>query len=153
MTQPRHPAVVHARKRSPLPWVLLAVFLVALGVVLVPKLIGGDSGDDPAPVAASQADPMLTAVDKCDPIKSGLRLSDKNRKLTINGAGKRVLSGLTQDAMTCVMNTLGVPGALSSRMYSTVAADGQLEGEWPGYTVVWTNTEDEGLDLTVTRTS
>ncbi|MEV4637640.1 hypothetical protein AB0J80_09840 [Actinoplanes sp. NPDC049548] len=153
MTQPRHPAVVPARKRSPLPWVLLAVFLVALGVVLVPKLVSSGENDDPAPVAASQADPLLTAVDKCDPVKEGLRLSDKNRKLTVNGSGKKFPVGLSENAMTCVLDTLGVPGALSSRMYSTVPADGQLEGEWPGYTVVWTNDPDKGLDLTVTRTS
>lgn len=153
MTQPRHPAAGHARKRSPLPWVLLAVFLVALGVVLVPKLVSSGQDDDPAPVAASQADPMLTAVDKCDPTKEGLRLSDKNRKLTVNGAGKKFPVGLHDDSMTCVLDTLGVPGALSSRMSSTVSADGQLEGEWPGYSVVWTNDPDKGLDLTVTRTS
>ncbi|UQU63535.1 hypothetical protein COUCH_31710 [Couchioplanes caeruleus] len=150
MTQPRHPAAEHTRKRSPLPWVLLAVFLVALGVVLVPKLIGG--GDEsPAPVAASEADPLLTAADKCDPAKEGLKLSDKNRKLTVNGAGDKFPVGLSDAAMTCVFDTLGVPGALSSRMTSTVGADGQLEGEWPGYTVVWTNDSAKGLDLVVTR--
>lgn len=151
MTQPRHPAVAPTRKRSPLPWVLLAVFVVALGVVLVPRLLDGDDGS-PAPVAASEADPLLTAVDKCDPAKEGLKLSDKNRKLIVNGSGQKFPVGLGDDAMTCVLDTLGVPGALSSRMSSTVGADGQLEGEWPGYSVVWTNDSAKGLDLTVTRT-
>ncbi|WP_106129371.1 hypothetical protein [Pseudosporangium ferrugineum] len=132
---------------------LLAVFVVALGVVLVPKLVGSGGNDDPAPVAASQADPLLTAVDKCDPVKQGLKLSDKNRKLTINGAGKKFPVGLNEDAMTCVLDTIGMPGTLIDRMRSTVSADGQLEGDWPSFTATWTNDADKGLDVTVTRTS
>ncbi|MEV6601643.1 hypothetical protein AB0M36_33030 [Actinoplanes sp. NPDC051346] len=149
MNQHRHPA--HPRKRSPIPWVILAVLLVAGGVVLVPRILDKDTADDPAPVAASEADPMLTVIGKCDPVKRGLKLSDKNRKLTVNGSGKTFPMGLDEPAMTCVMDTLEVPGALSSRMLSTVGADGRLEGEWPGYTAVWTNDPDKGLDLTITR--
>lgn len=139
------------RKRSPLPWVLLAVFVVALGVVLVPRLLGGSDSSAPNPVADAQADPLLTAVDKCDPSKAGLKLSDKNTKLTVNGAGtgSKHAAGLDENQMTCVFDTLGVPGALSERMSGTVEADGRLEGEWPGYTVTWTHSA-AGLDLVVT---
>ncbi|GGQ80114.1 hypothetical protein [Couchioplanes azureus] len=147
MTQHRH-----TRKRSPLPWVFLAVVAVAVGVVLAPKiLLDGEDAGDAAPVAAAEADPMLTVIGKCDPAKQGLKLSDRNRKLTVDGSGKTVLGGLPEQAMTCVMETLQMPGALTARMYSTVPADGRLEGEWPGYTVVWTNDPDKGLDLVVTR--
>jgi hypothetical protein len=141
------------RKRSPLPWVLLAVFVVALGVVLVPRLLGGNDSSSPDPVADSQADPLLTAVDKCDPGKDGLKLSDKNTKLTVNGSGigANYSAGLGKDSMACVFDTLSVPGALSARMSSTVEADGRLEGDWPGYTVSWTNSPAKGLDLVVTR--
>jgi len=44
-----------------------------------------------------------------------------------------------------------VPGALTDRMYGTVEADGELQGEWPGYTVSWTHSPAKGLDLKVTR--
>ncbi|OJF11846.1 hypothetical protein [Couchioplanes caeruleus] len=146
MTQHRH-----TRKRSPILWVFLAVLIVAVGVVLVPKMLLNGEGDDPAPVAASEADPMLTVIDKCDPAKQGLKLSDKNRKLTVDGYGKTTIAGLHEQAMTCVMETLQMPGALTDRMYSTVPDDGRLAGEWPGYTVTWTNDPEEGLDLTITR--
>ncbi|MFI5491704.1 hypothetical protein [Actinoplanes sp. NPDC051859] len=148
----------HARKRNPLPWALVGVFVVALGVVTVPRLVlpaltAGDeaAANGPAPVAAATAEPMLTVIGACDPVKEGLKLSSDNRKLTVNGSGKVYLDGLDQRELACVFDTLRVPGALSSRMSDTVAADGRQQGDWPGYTVVWTHDEDRGLDLTVTR--
>lgn len=151
MTQPRQPAPpTPTRKRSPLPWIILSVFVVALGVVLIPKLLNTDD-DGPLPVAAAEQDPLLLAVEKCDPTKEGVKLADRNRKLIVNGAGEKFPVGLKPDAMACVLNTLDVPVVLSDRMAATVAADGQLQGDWVGYTVVWTNDRAKGLDLTVTR--
>ncbi|AGL15095.1 hypothetical protein [Actinoplanes sp. N902-109] len=133
---------------------LLAVFVVALGVVLVPRLLNGNDSNTPAPVADAHADPLATAVEKCDPAKAGMQLSDSNKKLTINGAGigANYSAGLDEDALNCAFDTLGVPGALSDRMSSTVEADGRLEGEWPGYSVTWTNSKAKGLDMVVTAT-
>ncbi|MET0495571.1 MAG: hypothetical protein ABW000_20790 [Actinoplanes sp.] len=126
------------------------MFVVALGVVLVPRLLNSED-DGPLPVAAAEQDPLLVAVDKCDPAKEGAKLADRNRKLIINGAGEKFPVGLNEDQLACVFSTLDVPVALSDRMASTVSADGQLQGDWPGFTVVWTNDKSKGLDLTVTR--
>ncbi|MFI5932999.1 hypothetical protein [Actinoplanes sp. NPDC051494] len=151
MSHPHETASPTAKKRSPLPWVLFAVFLVALGVVLVPRLLSKPAA--PSPVAESEADPLLVSVGKCDAGKTGLvKVSEQNTKLTVNGAGKSFPVGLDEKAMDCVLETLGIPGALSSRMSTTVGADGRLEGEWPGYSVTWTNDPEKGLDFTVTRT-
>ncbi|GAA3345196.1 hypothetical protein GCM10020358_51320 [Amorphoplanes nipponensis] len=153
MTQPRQPPPApHVRKSSPIPWVIFAVLVVVAGIVLVPKLFGNDSADDgPQPVAAAEQDPLLVAVQKCDPGKDGTKLSDSNRKLTIKGAGVKSPDGLSESAVTCVFDTLQVPGALADRMYGTVAADGKLQGDWPGFTAAWTNDQNEGLTVTVTR--
>ncbi len=155
MTQARQsrqpPPTPHARKRSPLPWLIFAVLVVVGGIVLVPKLLDGNSADNgPLPVAAEEQDPLLVAAQKCDPAKKGVQLSDGNRKLTADGAGQAA-PGLSESAMTCVFETLQVPGALTQRMYGTVAADGQLQGDWPGFTVTWTNDKNKGLHVTVTR--
>ncbi|MEU8231327.1 hypothetical protein AB0C12_17170 [Actinoplanes sp. NPDC048967] len=155
MTQPRQlpPAPVpHVRKRSPIPWVIFAVLVVVAGIVLVPKLLDdGNADNGPQPVAAAEQDPLLVAVQKCDPAKNGMKLSDSNRKLTVKGVGDKSPDGLSASAMTCVFDTLQVPGALADRMYGTVEADGRLQGDWPGYSVSWTNDQNEGLNLTVTR--
>jgi hypothetical protein len=152
MTQPRQPPTQHARKSSPVPWIIAAVLMVAAGIVLVPKFLGDDSEPEgPQPVAAKEQDPMLTAVQNCDPGKKGVELRSSNRKLTVNGAGEKVTEGLSESAMTCVLDTLQVPGALTDRMYSTVAEDGELQGDWPGFTVAWTHDQTKGLDFTVTR--
>ncbi|MFI7544921.1 hypothetical protein [Actinoplanes sp. NPDC049599] len=153
MTQPRQaPPTPHVRKRSPLPWVIFAVLVVVAGIVLVPKLLDDDSADTgPQPVAAAEQDPLLVAVQKCDPAKEGTKLGDQNRQLTVTGIGKKHPNGLSESALTCVFDTLQVPGALADRMYSTVEADGRLQGEWPGFTVSWTNSPTDGLGLTVTR--
>ena len=154
MTRPRQPAPTpHVRKRSPIPWVILAVLVVVAGIVVIPKLIDDDSADNgPQPVAAAEQDPLIVAVQKCDPAKNGAKLANRNRELVINGVGEKSPDGLSDSAMTCVFDTLQVPGALVDRMYGTVEADGRLQGDWPGFTVSWTNSKNKGLDLTVTRT-
>ena len=152
MTQPRQLAPApHVRKRNPIPWVIAGVLLVVAGIILVPRLIDDQAADSPQPVAAAEQDPLLVAVQKCDPAKSGMKLSDNNRTLTVNGAAEKSAKGLTEEAMTCVFDTLQVPGALADRMYGTIADDGQLQGDWPGFSVSWTNNKKQGLDLTVTR--
>ncbi len=153
MTQPRQPPPApHVRRRSPLPWVILAVLIVVAGIILVPKLLDDDGADNgPQPVAAAEQDPLLVAVQKCDPAKNGMKLADNNRTLTVDGAGEKAPDGLSESAMTCVFDTLQVPGALVDRMYGTVEADGRLQGEWPGYAVSWQNSKNNGLELTVTR--
>ena len=104
------------------------------------------------PVVAFHLRPaLLVAVTKCDPTKKGLKLADNNRRLTVNRSGATDKTGVGADALACVFETLQVPGALSDRMLSTTAADGQLRGDWPGYSVTWTNDYPKGLDLTVTR--
>ena len=153
MTQPRQSTPApHARKRSPIPWVIFAVLVVVAGIVLVPRLFGDSSADNgPQPVAAAEQDPLIVAVQKCDPAKKGSTLSDNNRTLTVKGIGDKSPKGLAESAMTCVFDTLQVPGAMAQRMYGTVAADGRLQGDWPGFTATWENDSAKGLRLTVTR--
>jgi hypothetical protein len=152
MTSPQQPVQAHARKRNPLPWILLAVFIVAAGVVLGPRLLGGDQEVSAAPVAESTADPMAQAANKCDPDRKGTKLSDNNSKLTVSGAGEEQASaGISEEALTCILDTLEVPGALSSRIHNTLGEDGLLQGSWPGYKVTWTNNKASGIDLTVVR--
>lgn len=68
----------------------------------------------------------------------------------MDGAGTDSPDGLNKADLTCILESLQVPGALISRMNATVAADGQLQGEWPGFAVAWTH-DEKGLDLVVTR--
>jgi hypothetical protein len=132
--------------------VIFAVLVVVAGIVLVPKLLDDSSADNgPQPVAAAEQDPLLVAVQKCDPAKEGTKLGDQNRRLTVTGVGEKSPDGLSESAMTCVFDTLQVPGALAERMDSTVESDGRLQGDWPGFSVSWTNSQTDGLRLTVTR--
>jgi hypothetical protein len=153
MTQPRQtPPQPHARKRSPLPWIVLSVLLVAAGIVLVPKLLDTNANNGAKTVSDGEQDPLLAAVAKCDPVKRSTKLTKDNTQLEVDGAGeKSPEDGLSESSMACVLDALQVPGALSSRMYSTVADDGELQGDWPGFTVTWTNDKAKGLNLTVTR--
>ena len=152
MTQPRQPAPApHVRKRSPLPWVIFAVLVVVAGIVLLPKLLGEKAEEGPQPVAAAEQDPLLVAVQKCDPAKEGAKLAERNTQLIVNSASDETADGLSEDEVTCIFDTLQVPGALSDRMLGTTGADGRLQGEWPGFTISWTNTTAKGLDFTVTR--
>jgi hypothetical protein len=132
--------------------VIFAVLIVVAGIVLVPKLLDDDPADNgPQPVAAAEQDPLIVAVQRCDPAKKSAKLANRNRELVVDGVGEKSPDGLSDSAMTCVFDTLQVPGALAERMYGTVEADGRLQGEWPGFTVTWTNSEDKGLDVKVTR--
>jgi hypothetical protein len=132
--------------------VIFAVLVLVAGIVLVPKLLDDNSADNgPQPVAAAEQDPLLVAVQKCDPAKEATELGDQNRRLDVTGVGKKSPQGLSESAMTCVFDTLQVPGALADRMLGTVEEDGKLQGDWPGFSASWTNSQTEGLKVTVTR--
>jgi hypothetical protein len=145
----------NARRKGVLPWILLAVFIAALGVVLVPRLIGGGSDEAAAadPVADTSADPLFTAINKCD--SSGGKyavISADTKKLTIRGANAKGKGGLDDKGLSCAFDIIGMPGALATRMKATVKADGELMGSWPGFNVVWTNDPDgAGLVLRMDR--
>ncbi|MEU4215368.1 hypothetical protein [Actinoplanes sp. NPDC026623] len=125
---------------------------MAAGIILVPKLLDTNGNNGAKTVSDGEQDPLLAAVAKCDPVKRSTKLEKNNSVLVVDGAGEKSPNdGLSESSMTCVLDTLQVPGALSSRMYSTVHGDGQLQGDWPGFTVTWTNDKAQGLDLRVTR--
>jgi hypothetical protein len=157
MTEHRAPEPDNARRKGVLPWILLAVFVAALGVVLVPRFIGGDGKSEAAaaaePISDSSADPLFTAINKCDP--SGGKyavISADTKKLTIRGANAKGKNGLDEKGLACVVDTTGMPGAIASWMKRTTKADGQLQTSWPGFNVVWTNDPDkDGLILRMDR--
>lgn len=98
MTHPRQtPPQPHVRKRSPLPWIIFAVLLVAAGIVFVPKLLDSN-GNKQTPVAAGEQDPFLAAIAKCDPVKRATKIVDRNRKLEVDGAGTDSPDGLNKAA-------------------------------------------------------
>lgn len=137
------------RRRGWLPWVIAGVAVVALvAVLVVPRVLDALAGS-PAPAAKQNL--LQAAQESCDRGGSGTRLADGDRTLIVEGAGKDNPSGLSASAIICIFGAVGMPTAVSERVESTRALDGQVEDSWPGYRATWTYHPDAGLNMIVTQ--
>lgn len=140
-----------APRRSWLPWVIAAVAVVALVAVLVVPRVMDALADSGAPTPWAKPNLLKAAQDSCDSGGSGTRLADGDRTLIVDGAGKEDTTGLSASEIICIFGALEMPAAVSERVASTRALDGQMEDSWPGYKATWTYHPDAGLDLIVTQ--
>jgi hypothetical protein len=77
-----------------------------------------------------------------------VEVGDDGRTLTIDGDGEEGL-GMSYEATAELLDALGAPDAIVSRMGQTRALDGTQEGSWEGYEATWTFHPDAGLDIVI----
>jgi hypothetical protein len=146
---PAAPPPSAGRRRGWIPWVIAGAAVVALVAVLVVPRVTDALADSDAPPAKQNL--LKAAQTSCDAGGSGTRLADGDRTLIVEGAGKDNPSGLSASAIICIFGAVGMPTAVSERVESTRALDGQVEDSWPGYRATWTYHPDAGLNMIVTQ--
>lgn len=125
----------------------LVVGLIAAGVVLAALVVGGI-------LFASHmfaADKFDEAQTKCDKQHAGTAVRDDGDTLLINGKGDEDTTGVTPDALKCLISALDAPTAVQAHMYDTRALDGRQEESWDGFTASWSYHPDNGLDLIIRK--
>ncbi|MBP2413057.1 hypothetical protein JOF48_001856 [Arthrobacter stackebrandtii] len=132
-----------AKSRKPLYFGLggLAIGLaVGLTAGMAVVAIGG---------ALGQSDDIPQAVEACSATgMEGVYSMDGGKSLDMQTAGKDS-SGTTITTVACVLNELGAPQSLYSKIDSTRALDGTKSADWPGFTASWSYHPDSGLNIIV----
>ena len=73
--------------------------------------------------------------------------------LDIDGAAGFLGSGAAFPDQQCILDELGAPATVASRMQGTRALDGTQEAEWDDIIVRWTYHPDNGLDSVIEFTN
>ena len=103
-----------------------------------------DFSSEPAPSAA-----LTEAVSSCgvgDTI--GIELGDEGQSLTMDSEGKETYGADFAD-ITCVLEAIGVPDSVSSRMNATRSLDGRLTAEWDEFAASWSYHPDSGMNVVI----
>ncbi|WP_146238779.1 hypothetical protein [Arthrobacter livingstonensis] len=118
--------------------------VAGLIVGLLLGAVGGAVGD-----ALSASNRIDDSVKACSAEGSeGVTVMDKGRSLDMKSSGGDS-TGTSITTVVCILNELGAPESLFSRIDSTRALDGTREAAWDGYTASWTYHPDNGLNIIV----
>ena len=113
------------------------------GAFLVLLLVLGTGVFSPNPLKAAYEDCGLDLV-------LDTYLEDGDRTLTVDTMGDEDIFGASYDDYVCVLESLGTPNRITSRMDGTSALDGQQTDSADGLTYFWKYHPNRGIQLTVT---
>jgi hypothetical protein len=127
--------------------------LVGGGVTALVMAAGSDTADQVAaaagmPVAAARS-PFQDVQASCDPSGSGTTIADNGKTLIIDSSGEEDLSGISYDALDCIMNAVHMSAAAQAHVGETRALDGRQQDSWDGFTASWTYHPDQGCDMVI----
>ncbi len=122
--------------------------LGGLAVGLVVGVVSGTAGIAIGG-ALAQSSAIPQAVEACFATDmEGVSAMDDGQSLNMQTAGNDS-SGTTITTVVCVLDELGAPQSLYSKIDSTRALDGTKSAEWPGFTASWSYHPDSGLNVIV----
>lgn len=139
-----HPAAQpSAAKRWGIPFAVVGAIVITIVTV---GLIGGTDDVNGTPVA-----PPPTAIESARENCMVGDVADGGHTLVIDMRGQELGSGsLSATEVGCLLDALGTPAHVTSRMDSTRALDGMQDASWDGLTASWTYHPDDGLDIVIT---
>jgi hypothetical protein len=112
---------------------------LALLVVLV-SMVNGSSSPYPAAVSACGLED-----------DSYVELADGDKTLIIDTEGDDDFGGASYADADCILQELGLPERINSRIGATRALDGQLTDNWDGNTITWSYHPDSGANYMLSR--
>lgn len=119
----------------------IGIVLAALGVlVLGVVLINGGSSPYPAAVSACGLD-----------TDTYVELADGDKTLIIDTQGDDDFGGVSYADADCILQELGLPERINSRIGATRALDGQLTDTWDGNTITWSYHPNTGANYMLSR--
>lgn len=142
MTVPWMPTAPAPPKRWPVAVAFLALGLAAGagGVLLGQRVLTPDA-------ATSSGNALQAAHDSCHVGDVG----DGGKTIIMGTAGERGGVGDSVQGITCVLNAVGAPDSVRSKMEQTRALDGRQSAQWGAFEASWTYDPDTGLDIVLTE--
>jgi hypothetical protein len=102
-----------------------------------------------ASAKAARLKSIPNAVKTCKIDESKLIVNDE-KSVFLDGKGDKAGSGsLTIMDQQCVLNELGAPNSLYTKIGKTRGLDGNFSEFWDDFGAAWTNNPDDGLDILV----
>lgn len=126
-------------------------WLMAAGGLVVGLAIGWGIGfsASAAPAVDSTSVGITTAVQACELVDIlGVTVMDEGSSVTLETAGNDT-KGAPYADVVCVLDALGMPESVKSRMASTRSLDGMQDATWSGYAASWNYHPDNGLNIIV----
>jgi hypothetical protein len=94
---------------------------------------------------AAKQEKLLSARDSCG-LEYNAYVDVDEAGMAIEGEGQED-RGLKMDKVWCILDQLDLPDSIKTRMRSTTALQGVVEGQWGDYEASWTYHPDNGLDI------
>jgi hypothetical protein len=92
--------------------------------------------------------PFAVAVENCGISEgSSAVIGDDGASLDLNHQGADESSGISINALVCVLSELEAPDSVVAEMNQTRALDGRQSAEWDGIHASWGYHPDSGLDV------
>lgn len=126
-------------------------WLMAAGGLVVGLAIGWGVGfsASSAPAVDSSSAGITNAVQVCELVDIvGVTVMDGGNSVTLETAGNDT-KGASYSDVVCVLDALGMPESVKSRMTSTRSLDGMQDATWSGYAASWNYHPDNGLNIVV----
>ena len=77
-----------------------------------------------------------------------IELGDEGQSLSMDTEGEET-SGASYSDVACVLDELGIPDSVSSRMGNTRALDGRQEAQWGEFSASWGYHPDSGMNVVI----
>lgn len=143
MTHPHAPNTPPPKRGiRPSAWAIIA--LAAVAVAATAYLFW--------PTQSSPGELADAARQECGDDKRGFAVGDDGQSLTIDVAGTDDAYGLPAGSLDCVLDVIGVPDSVRSRMLVSKVLDGPQSADWDGYAATWTQRLGMGLTITIEQT-
>lgn len=81
----------------------------------------------------------------------GAQIAEDGKSLYLNGSGDEDFLGMSSSDEFCILDELGMPAMVKTRMLETNALMGVQEAEWQGITAKWTYHPDNGMDVSLEK--
>lgn len=147
------------------PWVIggAAALLVVGTAATIPIAVNAQQeaaeerqiADEAAAAEEAERERLATfqrSLDACNLFqgeRTGVYVLDGGEALEFDGASQSFQSATQIEDVYCVLDELGAPASLESKIGTTRALDGRQEDEWDALAVEWSYHPDSGLNLLV----
>ena len=95
---------------------------------------------------AAKQENLSNALTPCGVTEYSAYVDVDEAGMSIEGEGQED-AGLKMDKVWCILDQLDLPDSIKTRMRSTTALQGVVEGQWGDYEASWTYHPDNGLDI------